>query len=380
MTEVVPFNRARFEPSDLGRLEQSIARGHVSGNGPATTEAERLLSELHSGAPALLTPSCTHALELAALLVGVEPGDEVIVPAYTFVSSAAAFLLHGFRPVFCDVRDDTLCLDVDLAAELVGPRTRAICTVHYAGVGSEPDRLERLAAAHDLVLIEDNAHGLSGTWGGRPLGTFGAMSALSFHETKNVTSGEGGALVLNDRALVERAEILQEKGTDRARFFRGQVDKYQWVDVGSSWIQSDLLAALLVGQLGRLDEIQAGRHRVWDAYDRAIRPWAHANGIRPPHIPAPSAHTAHMYHLRLPDLQERTRFIDHLADHGVRAVFHYQSLHLSEVGRRLGGRPGQCPVTEDASDTLVRLPLHLDLTESQVEHVIESVLSFVPHA
>ena len=224
--------------------------------------------------------------------------------------------------------------------------------------------------------MEDNAHGLGGTWGGRRLGSFGAVSTLSFHETKNVTCGEGGALVLNDAALVERAEILREKGTDRARFFRGQVDKYTWVDVGSSWVLSDLLAAILAGQLRRLDAVQSARHAIWDRYATGLADWAAARGVRLPFVPPAAGHTAHMFQLRMPDLAARTRFIDHLGVAGIMAVFHYQPLHLSEVGRRLGGRAGQFPVTEDAGDTLVRLPLFVGLTEAEQERIIDRVRAF----
>ncbi len=372
----IPFNRAEVSAADLARAAEAVSAGHISGGGPATREAEQLLVELHDGARTLLTTSCTHALELAALLTEPEPGAEVIVPAYTFVSSAAAFLLHGLTPVFVDVRDDTLNLDVDAVEAAITPRTRAICAVHYAGVGADPDRLEALAARHGLILVEDNAHGLGGTWDGRRLGTFGAASTLSFHETKNITCGEGGALVVNDAALVERAEILREKGTDRARFFRGQVDKYTWVDVGSSWVMSDLLAAILVGQMGRLDAIQARRHALWDRYAAGLAGWAAARGVRLPVIPAEAGHTAHMFQLWMPDLATRTQFIDHLRGAGIMAVFHYQPLHLSDVGRRLGGRPGQFPVTEDAGDTLVRLPLFVGLTEADQARVIDRILEF----
>jgi dTDP-4-amino-4,6-dideoxygalactose transaminase len=375
-TEAIPFNRATVSITDVRHLIAAVERGHTAGNGPATAEVERRLAGLHDGASTLLTTSCTHALELSARLLDAEPGDEVIVPAYAFVSTAAAFVLAGLRPVFVDVDADTLGLDAEAVEAAVTPRTRAICTIHYAGVGSHPDRLVRIADGHDLTLIEDNAHGLGGTWAGRTLGTFGALSTLSFHETKNITCGEGGAIVVNDPALVERAEILREKGTDRARFFRGQVDKYTWVDVGSSWVMSDLLAAILVGQLERFDAIQARRRAIWAAYADGLTRWAAEHGVRLPTIPPEAQHTAHLFHLRLPDLETRTRFIQHMADASIGAVFHYQPLHLSEVGRRYGGRDGQHPVTEDAADTLVRLPLLDALTQEQVELVVERVLAF----
>jgi dTDP-4-amino-4,6-dideoxygalactose transaminase len=374
----IPFNRATVSITDVRHLIAAVERGHTAGNGPATAEVERRLAELHDGASTLLTTSCTHALELSARLLEAEPGDEVIVPAYAFVSTAAAFVLAGLRPVFVDVDANTLGLNPEAVETAVTPRTRAICTIHYAGVGSHPDRLVRIAEEHGLTLIEDNAHGLGGTWAGRTLGTFGALSTLSFHETKNITCGEGGAIVVNDPALVERAEILREKGTDRARFFRGQVDKYTWVDVGSSWVMSDLLAAILVGQLQRFDAIQARRRAIWAAYADGLTDWAAEHGVRLPTIPPDAQHTAHLFHLRLPDLETRTRFIQHMSAAGISAVFHYQPLHLSEVGRRYGGRDGQHPVTEDAADTLVRLPLFDALTQEQVELVVTSVHDFKP--
>jgi len=310
----------------------------------------------------------------------IEPGGEIVVPAYAFVSTAAAFVLAGLTPVFADVHPVTLGLDPSAAAAAITPRTRAVCAIHYAGVGAHPDILEQLCKQHGLTLIEDNAHGLGGRWTGALLGTFGAVSALSFHETKNITCGEGGALVVNDSDLLERAEILREKGTDRARFFRGQVDKYTWVDVGSSWVLSDLLAAILDGQLERFDEIQAKRHTVWSRYAADLSPWATEHGVRLPQIPSEAEHTAHLFHMRFSDLETRSKFIAHMAAAGVSAVFHYQPLHLSDVGRRYGGREGQHPVTEDAGDTLVRLPLFEALTSDQVERVVEAVTSFVPGA
>ena len=375
---LIPFNRATVSITDVRHLIAAVERGHTAGNGPATAEVERRLAALHEGGAALLTTSCTHALELSARLLDVEPGDEVIVPAYAFVSTAAAFVLAGLRPVFVDVDPDTLSLDPEAVEAAISPRTRAICTIHYAGVGAHPDRLASIAEQNGLTLIEDNAHGLGGAWNGRTLGTYGALSTLSFHETKNITCGEGGGIVVNDPGLVERAEILREKGTDRARFFRGQVAKYTWVDVGSSWVMSDLLAAILVGQLERFVEIQTKRHAVWNRYATELRPWATEHDVRLPEIPLEAEHTAHLFHMRFNDLETRTRFIDHMGVAGISTVFHYQPLHLSEVGRRYGGRDGQHPVTEDAGDTLVRLPLFESLTAEQVDRVVEGVTSFAP--
>jgi dTDP-4-amino-4,6-dideoxygalactose transaminase len=376
MADAIRFNRAVFEGRELEYLREAIAGGHVSGGGPFTRAAEQVLCDGHDASAALLTTSCTHALEMSALLLGLKEGDEVVVPAFTFVSTASAFLLHGGQPVFVDVREDTLNLDVDLLDRVRTPRTRAVCTVNYAGVGADLERLVAYCHAKGLTLIEDNAHGLFGRQAGRTLGTFGALSTLSFHETKNLTCGEGGALILNDASLVEHAEILREKGTDRSRFFRGEVDKYTWVDVGSSWVPSDMLAGVLLGQLERFDEIQHHRHRIWGRYRDGLADWAAREGIRLPTIPDGVEHTAHLFHLRTRDGRDRGRLIALLKERGVHAVFHYQPLHLSAVGRQLGGRPGQFPVTEDAGDTLVRLPLHLALTDDDVEKVIEAVTGF----
>jgi dTDP-4-amino-4,6-dideoxygalactose transaminase len=370
---VIPFNRASFDGKELTYLAQAVLDGHVSGNGPFTKRAEAMLEAGHGSGRTLLTTSCTHALELSARLLDLQPGDEVIVPAFTFVSSAAAFALHGGTPVFVDVRDDTLNLDADLVEAAITERTRAICVVHYGGVAAEPDRFRRIADRHGLVLVEDNAHGLFGRYRGVPLGTFGQLSTLSFHETKNITCGEGGALHVNDERFFERAEILREKGTDRSRFLRGQTDKYTWVDIGSSWVMSDLLAGVLVGQLERIAEIQARREAIWRRYDEELAGWAAANGVRTPVVPEGCEHTSHVYFLRFPTLEQRSAMIAQLKEQGILSVFHYQPLHLSDVGRRYGGQPGQHPVTECAADTLLRLPLFVGMTDDEQLRVIEAV-------
>jgi len=373
---MIPFNRATFDGKELANLAQAVANGHVSGNGAFTKRAEQMLTDIHRSGHSLLTTSCTHSLELCARLLDLQPGDEVIVPAFTFVSTAAAFMLHGATPVFVDVRDDTLNIDPYLAEQAITSRTRAICIVHYAGVGATPDIFKELADRHGLMLIEDNAHGLFGHYEGVPLGTFGQLSTMSFHETKNVTCGEGGALHINDDSYSERAEILREKGTNRSRFLRGQVDKYTWVDVGSSWVMSDLLAGVLVGQLERRESIQSRRLEIWQTYDQWLASWADELKVKRPTVPSNCDHPGHMYHLRLSSLDDRTRFIDHLKNKDVMAVFHYQPLHLSAVGKSLGGRSGQHPVTENAADTLVRLPIHLDLSPSQLDRIISVVMEF----
>ncbi len=373
---MIPFNKASFSGNERSFFDDALRRGHIAGNGHYTKKAESQLTALLSDRPTLLTTSCTHALELSARLLDLGPGDEVIVPSYTFVSSASAFAINGATPVFVDVRDDTLNIDLDQTRAAISNRTRAICIVHYAGIGAEPDAFAKLAQDHGIALIEDNAHGLGGMWNGTPLGSFGMCSTMSFHETKNVTCGEGGAITLQSRDLLERAEILREKGTNRSRFLRGQVDKYTWVDVGSSWVLSDLLAAVLAAQLEQFEEIQTSRMRIWRRYEQELSTWATANGVRTPHVPQGASHTAHMYHLRFPTLDRRSAFIEHLRSHGVLAVFHYQALHLSPIGQRKGRAIGPLPVSEAAADTLVRLPLYRSISDEEVERVLEAVTSF----
>ena len=374
----IPFNRADIGKHDIELLSESISAGHISGNGPFTKRAEEQITKTLGNERTLLTTSCTHALEMSALLLCLKPGDEVIVPAFTFVSTASAFMLYGAKPVFVDVRQDTLNIDLDQVEAAITPRTRAICVVHYGGVACEMDRLTKLAKDHNLILIEDNAHGLFAKYRGKYLGTFGALATQSFHETKNITCGEGGALVINDASLAERAEILREKGTDRTKFLRGQVDKYTWVDVGSSWVISDLLAAILFGQLSRADEIYTQRMNIWNRYHNELQTWAAKHDVTLPTVPEGCEHTGHVYHLRFQHGVQRDKFIEHLKQLGIYAVFHYQPLHLSTVGRTLGGQDGQFPVTESAGDCLVRLPLFNSLTSDEQTYIIDSVKVFNP--
>ena len=374
----IPFNRADIGKHDIELLSESISAGHISGNGPFTKRAEEQITKTLGNDRTLLTTSCTHALEMSALLLRFKPGDEVIVPAFTFVSTASAFMLYGAKPVFVDVRQDTLNIDLDQAEAAITPRTRAICVVHYGGVACEMDRLTKLAKDHNLILIEDNAHGLFAKYRGKYLGTFGALATQSFHETKNITCGEGGALVINDASLAERAEILREKGTDRTKFLRGQVDKYTWVDVGSSWVISDLLAAILFGQLSRADEIYEQRMKIWNRYHNELQSWAAKHDVTLPTVPEGCEHTGHVYHLRFQHGVQRDKFIEYLKQLGIYAVFHYQPLHLSTVGRTLGGRDGQFPVTESAGDCLVRLPLFNSLTSDEQTYIINSIKVFNP--
>jgi dTDP-4-amino-4,6-dideoxygalactose transaminase len=315
---------------------------------------------------------------MSALLCNLSPGDEVIVPSYTFVSTASAFALFGAKPVFVDSRNDTLNIDARLIELAVTPRTKAICVVHYGGVACEMETILEIAGRHNLTVIEDNAHGLFARYNGKSLGTFGSMATQSFHETKNITCGEGGALLLNDGDLVERAEILREKGTNRSKFLRGQVDKYTWVDIGSSWVMSDLLAAILWGQLQRASEINSRRIEIWNRYHIELTEWADWHGVLRPHVPIGCEHVGHLYHLRFQTGDQRVRFIEHMKERGISCVFHYQPLHTSPVGQRFGGRPGQCPVAEHAGECLVRLPLYNTLREDDLSRVIEAAKTFKP--
>ena len=375
---VVPFNRPSYEGPEHEYLRAAIASGHISGDGAFTRRCHDYL-ESHLGvARALLTTSCTHALEMAALLLDVKPGDEVIVPSFTFVSTVNAFVLRGAKPVFVDVRPDTLNFDERQFQDLLTDRTRAAVPVHYAGVGCEMDAILSVAATAHVAVVEDNAHGLFGTYRGRQLGTFGCMATQSFHETKNFSCGEGGALLINDARFIERAEIIREKGTNRSRFFRGLVDKYTWTDIGSSYLPSDLLAAVLLAQLEARASIQERRRLVWERYREGLSDWARETGAGMPFVPADREQPYHMFYLLMPSLDARQRLMDRLRSKGILGVFHYLPLHLSDMGRRFGGRPGQCPVTEDVSDRLVRLPFYTTLSEPDQELVLETVRGFRP--
>lgn len=374
---VVPFNRTYVAGNELDYLAEAVRQGSTCGDGPFTRRAAALLRELTGAAEALLTTSCTHALEMSALLLDLRPGDEVIMPSFTFVSTANAYALRGATPVFADCRPDTLNLDERLVEAAITGRTRAVVVVHYAGVACAMEAIGELCERYGLALIEDNAHGLGGFYRGRPLGSFGALATQSFHSTKNAQCGEGGALLLNDGDLVARAEIIREKGTDRSRFFRGQVDKYRWMDIGSSYLPSDVLAAQLTAQLEAFGEIQRRRQAVWHAYHEGLADWAGHNGVVRPAVPDGCAHPAHLYHLLLLDLDNRQAFIGHLAGHGVQAAFHYHPLHTAPAGTRYGRpAPGGCPVTESVADRLVRLPLFADLDEAGVTRVIDAVLTY----
>ncbi len=379
-TDIIPFNRPGLEADELDLVADALKSGVSSAKGPYSARAAELLREACDARDVLLTTSCTAALEMSAMLLDLEPGDNVIVPSFTFVSTALAFVREGATVRFADIEDRTLGLDPASVAELVDDRTRAVVPVHYAGVAADLDGLGAVLADHPGVdVIEDNAHGLFGSYRGRPLGSFGRFSTLSFHETKNFVCGEGGALVLNDDADVDRAHILYDKGTNRRAFLLGQVDKYSWVDKGSSFGLSDLLAAYLYGQLRQRDTILAKRKRIFDTYEAALSPHAAEFGYRLPVVPADREQAYHMFYVLLPDRGTRDAVLADLGRQGVRATFHYVPLH-SAAGARFTDRPTPCPVTDDISGRLLRLPFFNDLGPRAVERVVGSFLEAVARA
>lgn len=373
----IPFNRPHTTGGEFDYIRRAIENGHLSGNGPFTQRCGEWLERELGASRVLLTHSCTGALEMAAILAEIGPGDEVIMPSFTFVSTANAVVLRGGVPVFVDIRSDTLNLDEEQVEAAVTPRTKAILAVHYAGVGCEMSALADVAGRDGLVVLEDAAQAILCSYEERPLGSFGAASALSFHETKNVIAGEGGALVVNDPAWVERAEILQEKGTNRSRFFRGEIDKYTWVDIGSSFLMSEISAAFLWAQIERARAITRRRLEIWDAYHQAFEKLEREGAVRRPIVPDNCAHNAHMYYLLLPTHELRDLVIEVLRERGAQAVFHYVPLHSAPAGRRFGRAAGDLAATDAASEQLVRLPLWPDMDDGQVARVIDGVVDAV---
>lgn len=372
----IPFNKPGLAGQELGYIADAIRQGHSAGDGSYTARCHGLLQREFGCPRALLTPSCTHALEMCALLLGIQPGDEVIVPSFTFVSTANAFVLRGAKPVFIDIRPDTLNLDEKLLEHSITSRTKAIVPVHYAGIGCEMEAIHSIASESGVKVVEDNAHGLFARYKGKYLGTFGQLATQSFHETKNVICGEGGALIVNDAAYTERAEIIREKGTNRSGFSRGEVDKYTWVDVGSSYLLSDLLAAFLLAQLEKYQEIRARRRQIWDAYAQGLCEWARDSGVLLPYVPPYVEQSYHMFYLLMPTLEARTRLIEYLKSRSILAVFHYVPLHISKMGSSFGGRRGACPISESVSSRIVRLPFYNDLSFDDQAEVIETIRAF----
>jgi dTDP-4-amino-4,6-dideoxygalactose transaminase len=376
VTYAIPFNRPCLAGNEYMYIAEAIARGHASGDGPFTKRCHELL-ERDLGVPeALLTTSCTHALEMAAILLDCGPGDEVILPSFTFVSTANAFVLRGAQIVFADIRPDTMNLDESQLEALITTRTKAIVPVHYAGVSCEMEAICEIAARHRIRIVEDNAHGLFARYRGKYTGTFGALATQSFHETKNISCGEGGALIVNDPQLVERAQIIREKGTNRNQFFRGMVDKYTWVDLGSSYLPSDMLAAFLLAQLEGREQIQAKRRRIWEYYAKHLADWAARHSVQIPVIPQHCEQAYHMFYMLLPSLEVRQRLIAHLKAQGILSVFHYVPLHTSDMGLKVAARKAHCPVTEDVSARLLRLPFYNDLAVSDQERVVAAIREF----
>lgn len=371
--DTVPFNLPCWTGNELRYAAQVLEAGHISGNGPYTKKCEKLLEEMLGAPRVLLTTSCTHALEMAALLLNIGPGDEVIVPSFTFVTTANAFALRGANLVFADIRLDTLNMDERRLENLITSRTKALVPVHYAGVGCEMDVILDIARRHNVAVIEDNAHGLFGKYKGKYLGTFGTFATQSFHETKNFTCGEGGALVVNDASYIERAEIIRQKGTNRARFFRGEVDKYSWVDLGSSYLPSDMLAGFLYAQLEQRKMIQARREAIWRYYYAHLGGWAEGLGVGLPIVPAHCEQAWHIFYLLMDSLKQRQALIKHLEEQGIMAVFHYVPLHLSKMASSFWGT---CPMAEEAGDRLVRLPFYTGLDRKTQRRVVGAILEF----
>ena len=373
----IPFNRPVIVNDELELILDSIKKGWVSGDGPYTKKAQDMLQkQINANAKVLLTTSCTHALEMSAILIDITPGDEVIVPSFTFVSTALAFVMRGAKPVFADIRPDTLNINENVIESLITDKTRAIVPVHYAGVGCDMDAIMDIANTRGLMVIEDNAHGLYGKYKGTNLGSIGHMATQSFHETKNIICGEGGALVVNDDRYCDRAEIIREKGTDRSRFFRGQVEKYSWIDKGSSYVMSDILAAFLYAQLLNSETIQENRKRIWGFYFDNLKEWAEHSGVGMPHVPAYCEQSYHMFYLLMPSQEIRSDFISYLDKYNIGSVFHYQPLHSSKMGAELGGKETACPITDDISSRLVRLPFFNNITSTALERVVNAINSF----
>jgi dTDP-4-amino-4,6-dideoxygalactose transaminase len=375
---MVPFNRPLPVGRELDYIRTAVETANIGGHGEFTAKCEAFLEKELGVAKTLLTTSCTAALEMAALLLDTQPGDEVIVPAFTFPSTANAFVLRGAKPVFADIRPDTLNIDESQIERHLSRRTKAIVVMHYAGVACELDAIVDLARDRSIALVEDNAHGLFGKYKDRHLGTFGCMAAQSFHETKNFTCGEGGGLIINDDSLVARAEVIREKGTNRARFFRGEIDKYSWVDLGSSYAPSEILAAFLLAQLEKREEIQKLRQNIWNFYAGRLRPWAERCEAQLPVVPACAEQPYHMFFVVMKSGDDRNRLIAHLRQAGVQSAFHYVPLHLSGMGRSFGGKEGACPVSERVSERLLRLPFYNGLTSPELEHVVETMQKFQP--
>lgn len=373
---MISFNVPPFAEKSTEYMQHAVKNRKICGDGEFTKKDDAWLEQKTGCKKALLTTSCTHALEMAAILADIKPGDEVIMPSYTFVSTADAFVLRGATIVFVDIRPDTMNIDETLIEDAITQKTKAIAPVHYAGVGCEMDAIMDIAKRHNLAVIEDDAQGIMSTYKGQALGTFGTFGCLSFHETKNFSMGEGGALLINDENYIERAEIIREKGTNRSKFFRGQIDKYTWVDFGSSYLPSELNAAYLYAQLEAANEITADRLASWNRYYERLKPLADKGAIELPFIPEHCTQNGHMFYIKVKDLEERTKFIAYLKDNGIGAVFHYIPLHSAPAGTRYGRFHGEDKFTTKESERLVRLPMYYGLAASDIEKVCDAVNKF----
>lgn len=371
----IPFNRVDLQGNEIKNINDSVEKGHVSGDGYYTKKCSHTLEQTLDVPKVLITTSCTHALEMTAILANIEPGDEVIIPSFTFVSTVNAFVLRGGVPVFADIRPDTLNLDESQLENLVTDKTKVIVPVHYAGVGCEMNSIMKIANKYKIIVVEDNAHGLFGKYKDKYLGTFGDFSTNSFHETKNFTSGEGGALIVNEMSYIKRSEIIREKGTNRTSFFRGDIDKYSWVDIGSSYLPSDILAGFLYAQFEKRKEIQLKRKKIWEYYYENLFSWAADNDVIMPHVPDYCKQTYHMFYILFPSLGVRTEFIETMKNKGISCVFHYVPLNDSIMGNKYGWGKGDCPITENVSDRLVRLPFFNNLFPN-IDYVIENITKF----
>ena len=374
---MIGFNVPPYIGTEMKYIEEAVAKNHkICGDGPFTKRCNAWLEKKTGTAKALLTTSCTHATEMAALLADIKEGDEIIMPSYTFVSTADAYVLRGAVPVFVDIRPDTMNIDETKIEDAITEKTKAIVPVHYAGVSCEMDKIMELAEKYHLTVIEDAAQGIMSTYKGRALGTIGDYGCFSFHETKNYSMGEGGALLIRDPKNVERAEIIREKGTNRAKFFRGQIDKYTWVDAGSSYLPGDMNAAYLMAQLDAADVIFEDRMRSWNLYKELLTPLAEEEKVELPHIPEGFTHNAHMFYMKAKNLEERTKLIDYLKENGVQAVFHYIPLHTAPAGQRFGRFHGEDVYTTKESERLMRLPMYYGLKEEEVRYVASKIIEF----
>ncbi|KAF5083720.1 dTDP-4-amino-4,6-dideoxygalactose transaminase [anaerobic digester metagenome] len=374
---MIPFNKQSLFGTEFAYIQDAYDQGKLSGDGKYTKLCSTFMEKKFGGGRVLLTPSCTHALELAAILINIRPGDEVILPSYTFVSTATAFVLRGAKPIFCDIRPDNLNIDEEKIEELITDRTRAIVPVHYGGVSCDMDRIMQIAYEHNLYVVEDAAQGVNAKYKGRYLGTIGHFGCYSFHETKNYSMGEGGALVINEPCFVERAEIIREKGTDRSKFYRGEIDKYSWVDIGSSYLPSDILSAILWAQFEHFDEIQEKRMQIWNTYYSTLKPYEAEKNFRLPIVPDFAEHNAHLFYILFRDEEIRDHKMNQFKEKGIHAVFHYIPLHSSIMGLRMGYNRGDFPITEDMSCRLLRLPIYAGMNEKElmfVKSLLEEII------